>query len=370
VHFQRYDAAAIPAGGRKPMLVSRIAVATAALVLGCTYPLSAQQAEKPKAIAMLLAVGDISSCGENGKDEDWMKYADKTAGVIREAIMAAEKATPKLPYRVIVLGDLAYADGTGDEFKCFSQRWAFDDAVKNEVMLPVPGNHEYHTLDAAPYFDHFKGNAFVNQNGKLKGYFAVNFPRSDGPWRLIGLNDNFGSAPQYDNTDRKELKEQTAWLEKDLADNKQNCVLAFWHEPTFTSGRHGHKYKTSPDAPLVKNRAMQNTFGILYRHGASVVLNGHEHNFEQFRPQNAEGKPVGDGVRLFVVGTGGKQLTADVYKNREESSEGGAFGLKRGIHGVMKILLFENRYEWDFLPIDKTKKFPLATTSGDCNKRK
>lgn len=115
---------------------------------------------------------------------------------------------------------------------------------------------------------------------------------------------------------------------------------------------------------------MKTTFDLLHRHGASVVLNGHEHNYEQFRPQNAEGKPVDDGVRLFVVGTGGKQLTADVYDNKEESSEGGAFGVTRGIHGVMRIQLFENRYEWDFLPIDKTTKLPLATRSGNCNKRK
>jgi hypothetical protein len=366
------------------MPVSRIAIAAAALMIGSAYALFAQPAPGPP-IGMLLAVGDISSC-KTDKDEDWLKDADKTAGLVRDAIKQAEAATPKLPYRVILLGDIAYTDGTGDEFKCFAQRWAFDDVLMNEAMLPVPGNHEYHSLDAAPYFDHFRNNLFVNQNGKQKGYFAVNFPRPDGPWRLIGLNDNFGSAKQYEN-DKTELKAQTAWLEKDLADpsNQQNCVLAFWHEPTFSSGRHGHDYETAKDAPLLKHRPMQKTFGILYGHGASVVLNGHEHNYEQFHPQNAEGKRVGDGVRLFVVGTGGKQLTADVYNHVEDSTEGGAFGKTRGTHGVLKILLYDNRYEWEFLSIENAvkkkvgkktvmtmekKKLQLATTSADCNKRK
>lgn len=348
------------------MLVSRIA-ATAVVLIGCTSSLSAQQAISPDAIGMLLAVGDISSCGT----EKWTKAANATANLIHDAIKDAKTVNPSIPYRVIVLGDLAYGTGAPEEFKCFAQRWTFDDA--NEIMLPVPGNHEYlnkkagKLTDAAPYFDHFKNHPLVNQNGANKGYYALNFPRADGPWRLIGLNDNFAYNKKY----KQELAAQAAWLEKDLAapSNQQNCLLAFWHAPTFSSGRHGHDYSTDQNAPLLKARPMQDAFAVLHRHGASVILNGHEHNYEQFRPQNAEGDPVDNGIRLFVVGTGGKQLTANVYDNKEENSEGGAFGLSRGIHGVMRVQLFENRYAWDFLAIDKTTKLPLATTSGNCNKR-
>jgi hypothetical protein len=290
----------------------------------------------------------------------------------RDAIKEAKTVNPSIPYRVVVLGDLAYGTEAPEEFKCFGQRWTFDDA--NEIMLPVPGNHEYlnkkagKSTDAGPYFDHFKNHPLVNQNGTKKGYYALNFPRADGPWRLIGLNDNFESSKKY----KQELAAQAAWLEKDLTDqsNQQNCLLAFWHAPTFSSGQHGHGYDTNKKALLSKDRHMKNTFALLHRRGASVVLNGHEHGFEQFHPQNAEGKSVEEGIRLFVVGTGGKQLTADVYDDMEESSEGGAFGLERGIHGVMRMQLFENRYQWDFLPIDKTMKLPLATTSGHCNTRK
>jgi hypothetical protein len=370
------------------MLVSRTAIATTALVIGSAYALLAQPAPDPP-IGMLLAAGDISTC-KGKKDEAWLQDANKTAGVIREAIKQAEAA--KLPYRILALGDLAYDAGTGDQFKCFAERWTFDDVVtsipKNEAMLPVPGNHEYKTLNAQPYFDHFSNNPLVTQNGALKGYFAVNFPNPDGPWRLIGLNDNFASALQYEHTDKKELKEQTAWLEKDLADaaHQQNCVLAFWHAPTFSSGQHGHVNYKDPkeDAALTKHRPMKTTFGILYRHGASVLLNGHEHNYEQFRKQDENGKAVDDGIRLFVVGTGGAGLTADFYNIKEDNSEG-IYGRKHGIQGVLKILLYSNRYEWEFLPITKTvvktvgkkevtttetKKLELPTTSADCNKRK
>jgi hypothetical protein len=368
------------------MLVSRVAIATVMLVIGSAYALFAQPALDPP-IGMLLAAGDISTCDDK-EPLPWKKYANKTAGVIREAIIAAEKA--KLPYRIIALGDLAYEDGSGAQFKCFGDRWTFDDVVtsvpKNEAMLPVPGNHEYHTLNAAPYFTHFANNPLVNQIPGQKGYFAVNFPNPDGPWRLIGLNDNFGSAPQYEH-DKTELMAQTAWLEKDLADlaHQQNCVLAFWHAPTFSSGRHGHGYKTPKNTPLSKKRPMHTTFNILYHRGASVVLSGHEHSYEQFRKQDADGNAVDDGIRLFVVGTGGSNLTEDDYTFKEANSEGGAFGKTRGSQGVLKILLYENRYEWEFLSIEKPvkkkigkktvttmekKKLKLATTRADCNKRK
>jgi hypothetical protein len=257
-------------------------------------------------------------------------------------------------------------------------------------MLPVPGNHEYlnrdkvsgEKTDAGPYFEHFKDHLLVNQNGVKKGYFALNFPGENGPWRLIGLNDNFESDGKY----AQQLKDQTAWLEKDLADHQQNCVLAFWHAPTFSSGRHGHVDYEHPKkaAALTKHRAMKTTFGILYRHGASVVLNGHEHNLEQFRKQDEHGKTADDGIRLFVVGTGGAGLTEDFYEKSEDNSEA-IYGKDRGTQGVLKILLYENHYEWEFLSIEKTittkvgkkmvtktekKQLKLPITSDTCNTRK
>lgn len=61
--------------------------------------------------------------------------------------------------------------------------------------------------------------------------------------------------------------------------------------------------------------------------------------------------------------------TEDRYKNLAANSEG-IYGLTRGIQGVLRIDLYENRYTWDFLPIDKTKKLPLKTTAADCTTRK
>ena len=100
---------------------------------------------------------------------------------------------------------MAYKKGTEDEFKCFAKRWAgFEDK-----MLPVPGNHEYLTPGAAPYYKHFEKHPVVNQNGPNKGYFAVNFPNADGPWRLVGLNSEFDRDKTKDDKQKAaSIKEQ------------------------------------------------------------------------------------------------------------------------------------------------------------------
>jgi 3',5'-cyclic AMP phosphodiesterase CpdA len=331
--------------------------------------LALAQPSTDKPIGILLAAGDISTCGKCDQ-EPWHCYANKTAEIIRKVIEDSKNEQPPMPVHILALGDLAYGEGTAEQFRCFQERWRDLD----DVLLPVPGNHEYKTENAAPYFAHFKNNLFVNQNGEQKGYFALNFPRADGPWRLIGLNAHIRGE--------EAMHVQMEWLKEKLdiakEGNKQDCVLAFWHAPTFSSGRHGHDYKTEPKTPLTKARPMQAALRILYDNGASVVLAGHDHNYEQFSPHDPEGKPAQDGIRSFVVGTGGSLLTEDIYNNMAPNSEG-LYGRTKGMQGVLKIELFEKRYSWEFLQIDKKKlpreqidkkKLPLKTTAGDCTKRR
>ena len=359
------------------MGISRAVVAAAAIVIGPSYLLLAQPAVNEKPIGILLAAGDISTCDKPGKkkQEAWLSYANKTAEIIRDVI----KENPAIPVRVLALGDLAYGKGTEAQFQCYQKRWSgFDD-----VLLPVPGNHEYLSTDGEFFFKHFKNNPAVNQNGEKLGYFAVDFPSADSPWRLIGLNDNFTQPKKSQVKDyQKKMAAQREWLKEKLdfskAENKQSCVLAFWHQPTFSSGQHGHvDYDPDANAPLTKSRPMQGVLKMLYEHGASVVLTGHDHNYEQFNPQNHEGIAKDDGIRLFVVGTGGSGLTADSYVETKwaQNSERGPFGHTKGRQGVLKIDLFKDRYSWEFLAIqlkDGEAKFklPLKTTSDTCRPRK
>jgi hypothetical protein len=324
-------------------------------------------AEEPKQIGILLAAGDISWCPGKGTT-----HAKKTAELIRSVIKEAT-----VPVRVLALGDLAYRSGKKEQLKCFAENWSgFED-----VLLPVPGNHEYVSDgNGGPFFEAFSSNKFVHQNDQpskkavdkrwdKKGYFALNFPDSNGPWRILGLNDNL-------QTFGKDMTEQNAWLEKQLnlaePGNDQRCVLAFWHAPLYSSGQHGHvNYANSKaNSALKPLDSMKWSFGILYKHGASVVLAGHDHNYEQFAPQDENAQSKGDGIRSFVVGTGGSTLTKDDYIHLAPNSEGGPFGHTKGIQGVLKIELYEDRYTWDFMEIDEEKVVPQATSSAPCNARK
>ena len=114
---------------------------------------------------------------------------------------------------------------------------------------------------------------------------------------------------------------------------------------------------------------MKSAFDMLHRHGASIVLAGHDHNYEPFKPQDANGKVTDDGLRLFVVGTGGSLLTQDNYTHTVASSDG-LYGKPKGDQGVLKIELFESGYSWSFLSIGENEaaKFPMG--SANCSKRK
>jgi hypothetical protein len=140
-------------------------------------------------------------------------------------------------------------------------------------------------------------------------------------------------------------------------------VLAFSHGFFYSSGRHGHADKNGKPQnaviditkPLLPGKEMHAMFTLLHAPHASVLVAGHDHHFEQLGRANAEAKPadkgqtamVDDGVRSFVVGTGGKSLYSDVYNDKWAFTE--AYDMKN--RGILKIKLYPSRYTWEFIPV-------------------
>src|SRR5271169_257997 len=83
--------------------------------------------------AVLIGAGDIADCSD-------LKGAEATAKLLEAN-----------PGTVMALGDLAYPDGTPENFKCYDQTWG---RVK-ERTRPAVGNHEFHSSGAAYYFRYF-----------------------------------------------------------------------------------------------------------------------------------------------------------------------------------------------------------------------
>jgi chitodextrinase len=215
------------------------------------------------------------------------------------------------PTRVLTLGDNAYADGTSSEYaNYYDPNWG----RKKSITSPAPGNHDYHTSGGAGYFGYFGSQAPAP-------YYSFNL----GSWHLISLDGEIdvsaGSA-------------QETWLKSDLAANAGKCTLAYWHEPRFSSGaEHGSDSGFDP------------FWRDLYAAGADIVLNGHDHEYERFAPQNPSGAPDPKGIREFVVGTGGSSHYnfASPVSN-SEVRDNTSFG-------VLKLTLHPGSYDWQFVPI-------------------
>ena len=90
---------------------------------------------------------------------------------------------------------------------------------------------------------------------------------------------------------------------------------------------------------------MQEVWNILHEFGADVIITGHDHNYERFAPQNPYGQADSNGMREFVVGTGGAELRSfSVIRPNSEVRNSDT-------HGVLKLTLSPGKYAWEFVPI-------------------
>ena len=267
---------------------------------------------EPAGADRVIAAGDIARC-DNGWDE-WTGLSVESLGGT-----------------VLALGDLAYPHGSATDFRdCYDPSWGrFRDRT-----WPVPGNHEYDTPGARGYLDYFGSR--VTTNGDP--WYAFDL----GAWRLYALDANCPIAGVCDED------AQLSWLRGDLAIHTNRCALAYWHQPRFSSGRHG-------DEPRVD--ALWRTVA---EEGVDVVLSGHDHLYERFGTVDGGGEPSERGVRSFVVGTGGGELTPvrDV-KPASEYRDASQFG-------VLSLDLREGSYDWRFVPSGSTQDRSDAGT-GICH---
>jgi len=277
-----------------------------------TRPASAAQTKDQTGV--LVGAGDIADCSD-------LSGAEATA-----------KLLEKIPGTVMAVGDLAYPNGTKENFQCYDRTWG---RVKSRTR-PAAGNHEFHSSGATPYFDYFGTAAGDPKNG----YYSYDL----GSWHIIVLNSECKDVGGCEAGSPQEK-----WLRADLAAHPVACTLSYWHKPLFSSGNaHGND-------PTVKP-----LWQALYDANADVVIGGHDHDYERFAPQNPDGAADPKrGIREFVVGTGGKNHRPFAEpKPNSEVRNADAFG-------VLKLTLRPNGYEWQFIP-EAGKTF-TDLGSGSCH---
>src|SRR5690349_20525258 len=81
---------------------------------------------------------------------------------------------------VFTLGDNAYDLGTAAQFSsCYDPTWGRHLAR----TFPAPGNHDYGTSGAAPYYAYFGARAGTGSTAG-KGYYSYDL----GSWHIVSLN--------------------------------------------------------------------------------------------------------------------------------------------------------------------------------------
>lgn len=261
-------------------------------------------APKTPAEFTLVGAGDIAWCGNIAGAEATAKLIDK------------------IPGTVFAAGDLAYNEGTYEEFqKCYQPTWG---RFKSRTR-PAPGNHEYNGSEASGYFRYWGDRA----GDPRKGYYSFDL----GSWHIVVLNTNCGVAELGGCA---EGSPEETWLKQDLAQHSNACVLAYGHHALFSSGIFP-KHARHPE--------LHSLWQDLYNARAALILAGHEHSYERFAPQNPDGHAdPAHGIRQIVVGTGGKNHTPLAYPqpNSEVRND--------DTFGVLKLTLSPGKYKWEFVP--------------------
>jgi hypothetical protein len=268
---------------------------------------------------------------------------DGANGLGRERTVTNMVASWK-PDLFLYLGDV-YLEGTDTEF----YNWYGHDgsavppfqqlyARFRAITAPTVGNHEYYGPEGEiPYADYW------NMGATARHYYSFDA----GGWHVISL-DSTGIG-QYDRT--APGTPQYAWLAADLAASDRRgdrCTLVFFHHPMW--------HKTGQ---FVARLAPW--WSLFAAHGVELVLNGHIHDYERWRPMNANGEPLQGGVTQIVAGTGGESpATPSISPTQDPAVRTSWSG-----SGALRLRLSPDHADFGFFStIDPTTPLDSSTTSG------
>jgi PKD repeat protein len=249
--------------------------------------------------AVLVGAGNIGYCASTN---------DEKVALLLDGI----------PGTIFTTGDNIYTDGTAADFEnCYAPSWGR--ASLKARTMPAVGDREYKTVGAFPYFEYFGADA----GDPAKGYYSYNL----GGWHIVVINDQL---------DLKANSTEMQWLRADLTANPAVCTAAIWDSPRFYSGGSSGGERVAYE-PLWR---------ILDEFGVDLILNGHQRNYERFKPMKYDGTvDLAIGMRQFIIGTGGQTRGSfgTIHPNSELQD--------KTSYGVLKLTLHADRYDWEFVAV-------------------
>jgi len=319
---------------RRSLLLLTVTVAVA-LALG---PVPARAAAPDVNGDVLVLVGDL------------VPDPDLGAGTV-DHLRTADLARAIDPDAVVVAGDIQYEAGQLDDYRDlqgYAGSWGRPDLF--DRTYPVAGNHEYGNgandgwaATGGGYFDYWGAKARPSAASYYS--FGVNLP-GGGSWHVVVLNSFcvYPPAPLCSASSA-----QANWLRSDLAAHPTPCTLAVFHEPLFATR-----------APHAGKAAMRPLWDIMDDRGVDLVVSGHNHAYERFKPMLADGTlSYANGIRSTIVGTGGRSLIAFTGAVAANSA------YRDDDHfGVLKLRLAQNGWTQAFKTTDGQS---LDAVSAGCH---
>jgi len=276
------------------------------------------------------------------------------------------------PTFVFTLGDNQYENGEYANYSDASGGYAANWGQEIGITFPAVGNHEYNGHASctacgcspagccsdtccntvakrqcatqaymnANYYQYFNSvKTAEDPNGN--GWYSYDIQTSDAsrPWHVIVLNAAICDTARFPSwasaANCQSGSPQYTWLAQDLANwsaSGKKCLLAYWHEPRFSSG--------------TENGGSANYsqfWSLLQSYGVDVILQGHDHNYERFNPQSSSGAADSTGPISFVVGTGGRD--SDTCKSPRVANSATCVA---GTFGALKLTLHPTSWDYDF----------------------
>jgi len=217
------------------------------------------------------------------------------------------------PNLLLYLGDI-YEDGRPMEFN----NWYGSPSTPGlygqfrSITDPVIGNHEYVGTDASGYFYYWNN---------VPHYYSFNVAG----WHVIALD----STTQFAQTQPGSA--QYNWLVNDLGADKSACTMVYYHHPVLNVGAEG------------PGTQMNAIWSLLAQNHVTLVLNGHDHDYQRYTPVDGSLNPSATGITELVVGSGGHGHQAPVTTDpRLVASDFQDFG-------AVKLSLFPSSATFQFV---------------------
>ena len=221
--------------------------------------------------------------GDSGECAVAAQACIDAAAVMDEYIEWTEGNDGRLADIILMLGDNAYTDGTDTQYTqgLFE---VYTKVLRNHVLWPVPGNHEFGASDSptqsGPYYEAFTLPKAAEAGGLATGTEAYySFDYGNVHFVALDSHDTDRSAPTLPMrnicVERGNPGAMYNWLCEDLAATTQDFIISFWHHPPYTKGSHD----SDQEAQLFEMR--ERFVPVFERYGGDLNLTGHSHSYER-----------------------------------------------------------------------------------------